>query len=152
MKGDVVGSILRAFRHHSRLPRVAVAIGTIGIGSLPAVGGSGVALGASSVPMYVCGRESSGSASNIIHKQWQKQPPGCRDFNLVAATASAGTGFDYYTGWYWNGRNWIKAASGAHKVYDGSNFDVVLLTNVATGTWMSITGTHEAPDSVTVDY
>jgi len=143
---------LKYFQGHLKSRGVLAVAIVAGLCGLQGLAGAGTASAASSASRYVCGTQGSGFAGNVPGKQWQKKPPGCHDLNLVGARASVGTGFDYYTGYYLSGNRWIRAASGAHKVFDGSNFDVVLITNVATGTWLSVTGTHEAPDSVTVNY
>jgi hypothetical protein len=92
--------------------------------------------------------------------EWQKQPPGCYDLNVVW-TELGQPGLlpgDTYAGYYWNGSRWIEGSKGYVYIPGGhvdpnTNPNCVLLTDVATGTWMFIgSGKGEAYINININY
>lgn len=99
-----------------------------------------------------CGTDGSGHTDNNSHP-WYKKPPGCLDFNLTAATDST-YGYDYYAGFWWNGKTWVEGTRGYvyFKNRSTEGPDVVLLSSVVTGTPMFIVSDFTADNPVQVDY
>jgi hypothetical protein len=118
------------------------------------VGASGTAL--AQTRAHVCGTESSGyswgqaGGNQVDATRFTKKPPGCLDFNLVYIVTDTGLNDDAL-GQYWTGSAWQNAMSGKHMVTDNTWQDVVLLTDVATGTLMKVT-TSGGQDLITMDY
>ena len=103
--------------------RLAWLIGASTLASGFIVAGS---TGVASAADHVCGTQSEVvTAQTVVYKK----PPGCHDFNLVGTVF-----YDGYRGEYWNGSRWIGGANGWHYVNGNWSGDVVLVSNVVTGT------------------
>jgi hypothetical protein len=136
------GSTLRQasslLRHGSRKLMIGAASATLAASAVIAAA-PGAAQAAVSAPQTAgkyCGTYDSGTTDGSV---WYKKPPGCHDLNLVSVNARpAGYGSDNYIGIYFVGGRAVYGANGWHYEVNGSTGDVVLLSNVATGTEMQI--------------
>ena len=108
--------------------------------------------GIASAADHVCGTQSEVVTAQTVV---DKKPPGCSDFNLTGTVV-----YDGYRGEYWNGSRWVAGANGWHYVNGDWSGDVVLVSNVATGTPLYVndagiyclgSGCHDN-DNVWVDY
>jgi hypothetical protein len=155
-------------RRASLVRSASIAVFFVGIALTALVAGpSGKALATNMTPSVkgkYCGTYGTGRTSAIIEggydvwTVWIKPRPGCHDFNLVYVDADGACqtrcqshAYDYYEGAYERKGRWIPGAIGFHKLYNGNVGDVVLLTNVLTGTRMSIES-HNLGDQVHVNY
>jgi len=126
------------------------------LGVLTALLSSVIVLGAPGTALASCGTSGSGSTgfytggTLFLGTVWKKQPPGCFDFNLTYVNSPLGA--DYYRGWYEVSGVWHSGASWYHYLSNGSYNDVAIVTNVSTGTPLTVESYDYSPDSVHVNY
>ena len=127
---------------------------------------SGAVLATPGIAQASCGTHGSGLTSEVNDPQfgddvlflngtiWSKQPPGCLDFNLTYTHDTSGRGYDVYSGFYQSGTNWVEGSNGDHQLSDGNHGDFVLVSNVGTGTKLTVSDDlGDLPsDNVKVDY
>jgi hypothetical protein len=90
-----------------------------------------------------------GIVNEVEATRFTKKPPGCLDFNLVLLETDSGAN-DRAEGLYLSGSTWIEGNRGFLPVQDATWTDVVLLTNVTTGTKLKVWSGGQ--DFITVDY
>jgi hypothetical protein len=88
---------------------------------------------ASASPGNFCGTYGNGYSWQTI---WTKKPPGCHDFNITWAKWSGD-----YAGYYWTGSKWQEGHNGPRYRTGGRTWDQVAVTNVATGTLLTVART-----------
>jgi hypothetical protein len=141
--------MLQAISSKQKVRALAVLSAATLAAAAATVGTTGTAHAAQTTPATAgqyCGTQATGNTGiygKSVGTEWVKQPPGCRDLNVVYTSDPAPGHWDEYNGNLWNGTGWYHCKSGFRVLYDGphdpdTNTRAVLCTDVGPGTIMAI--------------
>ena len=76
----------------------------------------------------------------------------CNDLNITYTKDGAGDGWDSYAGLYKSGGTWVTGSRGYKSLNDGNHGDFVVLSDVNSGTQMSVASLYDGGDTVKVKH